>query len=99
MLEIIPKVRRRETSSAVVTVTEEFSWERGVGGLVAGRSVPGCGCSLGGRSGSGGLRVEHDRGNSDALGGGDEQTLRTRGALFILLKANIPTLISLHEIH
>lgn len=65
--EVIPKVRRRETCSAAVTVTDVLSWGRGVGGPAAGRSVPGCGCSRGGRSGSGGPRGERDRGNSDAL--------------------------------
>lgn len=69
-LEIIPKARRRETCSAAVTVTEVFSWGRGGGAPAAGHSVLGCGCSRGGRSGSGGPRVERGRGNSDALGEG-----------------------------
>lgn len=68
--EIIPSVGgRRETCSAAVTVTEVLSWGREVGGPAAGRSVPGCGCSRGGRSGSGGPRVGRGRGNSGALGG------------------------------
>lgn len=67
--EIIPEVRRRETGSAAVTVTEVLSWGRGGGGPAAGRSDPECGCSRGGHSGSGGPRVERDQGNSDALEG------------------------------
>lgn len=52
-----------------MTVTVDFSSgrERGVDGVVAGRSVLGYDCSLGGRSGSGDPHVRRDRGNSDAL--------------------------------
>ena len=68
-----PKVRKRRERP----VTEVSSWGTGWGtaggGLEAGRSVPGCGCSQGGRSGSGGPRGKSGRGSSDALWGGEEQ--------------------------
>lgn len=50
-------------------LTEKSSWGRGTagGGAAGGHSVRGCGCSPGGRSGSGGPRGGRGQGSSDAL--------------------------------
>lgn len=52
---------------AAVTVTEVFSSGTGAGAAVAGRSDPGCGCSQGGHSGSGGLLGKCDWEDRGAL--------------------------------
>lgn len=71
-------------------VTEGFSWgrgrARGGGAPAAGRSVPGCGCSPGGRSGSVGPHEERGRGSSDTLRG-KELAVRTKQAAILYFSA------------
>lgn len=65
--EFIATARRKVELLLMVTEgTLSWGMGRGVCGPAAGRNVLGCGCSLGDHSGSGGLHVERDRGNSDA---------------------------------
>lgn len=82
-----------------MTVTEVFSLGKGDGGQEAGRSVPGCGCSRGGRSGSGGPRVERDRGNSDALDGGEKMKKTLMNSHYVLMfESNFSCLVGTEHV-